>query len=443
MNINRIKNLNNNTYKHGKILYLMSRDIRVEDNHALSYTQELAHKYNTKYEVLFILHKTPKLLSRHYIFLSEGIKEVSNKLFNLNIEFDLKVGDKLELIKEYIKENNIGYLVTDFSPLIESMKFKKELSKFDIPVVIIDTHNIVPVWVASDKQEYAAYTIRKKINSKLDEYLKDIPQAIKRENRNIIDNRESIELILNKYINKTTDLTGYQNKYKGGTNQAKNILNIFISSKLKNYDKRNDPSLDYQSNLSPYLHFGNISSQFVVLEILKSNIQASSFLDEIIIRKELSDNFCYYNNKYKTIDAIPNWAKETLSNHIKDTREYLYTLSDLESSKTYDNLWNSANNELKYTGKMHGYMRMYWAKKILEWTSNPNQAIKYAIYLNDKYSLDGRDPNGYIGILWSIGGLHDRPWFDRKIFGMIRYMSSDSIQKKYNVKNYINKFINL
>jgi len=164
-----------------------------------------------------------------------------------------------------------------------------------------------------------------------------------------------------------------------------------------------------------------------------------AFLEELIIRKELSDNFCFYNEHYDSFSGFPDWAKKTLDDHRKDAREYIYSLEDLESSRTHDDLWNAAQMEMVKTGKMHGYMRMYWAKKILEWTETPEDALRIAIYLNDKYELDGRDPNGYVGIAWSIGGVHDRAWKERPVFGKVRYMSYNGCKSKFDVEGYIAK----
>lgn len=168
-----------------------------------------------------------------------------------------------------------------------------------------------------------------------------------------------------------------------------------------------------------------------------------SYLEELIVRKELADNFCFYNENYDNFNGFPNWSKETLNNHKGDPREYLYSLNDLEKYKTHDNLWNAAQSEMVTRGKMHGYMRMYWAKKILEWTNSSEVAQKYAIYLNDKYSLDGRDPNGYAGIAWSMGGVHDRPWFEREIFGKVRYMNYNGALRKFDVDRYIKTHLNV
>jgi deoxyribodipyrimidine photo-lyase len=194
--------------------------------------------------------------------------------------------------------------------------------------------------------------------------------------------------------------------------------------------------------LSPYLHFGQLSAQRVALEVMNAAVGEASreaFLEELIVRRELSDNFCFYNKDYDAPQGFPAWAQKTLSLHGKDKREHVYTLRQLEEGRTHDDLWNAAQLAMVKRGTMHGYLRMYWAKKILEWTRSPGVAMKIAIHLNDKYELDGRDPNGYAGIAWSIGGVHDRPWGERRIFGMVRYMNYNGCKKKFNVRAYVEK----
>jgi deoxyribodipyrimidine photo-lyase len=228
-----------------------------------------------------------------------------------------------------------------------------------------------------------------------------------------------------------------------GQKAARKMLRHFIKQKLNAYEaQRNDPNLDALSILSPFLHFGQISAQRVALEVQKADIpedDKAAFLEESIVRRELADNYCYYNEKYDNFRGFPDWARKSLDEHRKDKREYKYTLMQFEGGLTHDGLWNAAQMEMVKTGKMHGYMRMYWAKKILEWTKTPEEAQKIAIILNDKYELDGRDPNGYTGIAWSIGGVHDRAWFTRPVFGKVRYMSSGGARSKFDVDAYIDK----
>jgi deoxyribodipyrimidine photo-lyase len=206
--------------------------------------------------------------------------------------------------------------------------------------------------------------------------------------------------------------------------------------------QRNDPTLDAQSHLSPYIHFGQLSAQRIALEVFKADAGEEvkdTFLEELIVRRELSDNFCYYNLDYDNTNGFPAWARKTLDEHRKDPRDYLYSRDQFEQAETHDDLWNAAQREMAKRGKMHGYMRMYWAKKILEWTPSPEIALETAIYLNDRYAIDGRDPNGYAGIAWSIGGVHDRAWNERMVFGKVRYMSYNGCKSKFNIKRYIER----
>jgi deoxyribodipyrimidine photo-lyase len=228
-----------------------------------------------------------------------------------------------------------------------------------------------------------------------------------------------------------------------GERAAWTALRTFINRGLARYDEsRNDPSRHGQSGLSPYLHFGQLSAQRVAMEVMKSAYlegYQEAFLEELITRRELSDNFCYYNRSYDSAKSFPAWSRATLEKHRHDRREHLYTLAQFEKGRTHDDLWNAAQRELVVRGKMHGYLRMYWAKKILEWCRTPERAVKIALHLNDKYELDGRDPNGYAGVAWSIGGVHDRPWGEREIFGMVRYMSHKGCRVKFDVDAYIEK----
>ncbi|MCZ2845589.1 MAG: deoxyribodipyrimidine photolyase, partial [Candidatus Bathyarchaeota archaeon] len=229
--------------------------------------------------------------------------------------------------------------------------------------------------------------------------------------------------------------------FQGGNSVAKKHLEIFLKNKLDKYDElRNDPSLDFLSNMSPYLHFGQISPLYIALKV--QDIESpgkNAYLEELIIRRELSINYIFYNHNYDNLNGLPAWSKETLRQHEKDQRDYIYSKSELENAETHDPYWNAAQNEMKLKGKMHGYMRMYWGKKIIEWSQSPQKAYKIALHLNDKYELDGRDSNGYTGIAWCFG-KHDRPWKERKIFGKVRYMSAGGLERKFNIEKYANKF---
>ena len=214
-------------------------------------------------------------------------------------------------------------------------------------------------------------------------------------------------------------------------------------SRIGRYNlERNNPVLEAQSGLSPWLHFGQISAQRVALETLRNETDPSlsaSFLEELIVRRELADNFCLYRPHYDSVDVFPAWAQTSLKEHLADPRPYNYSIETLEKAQTHDPLWNAAQMEMILTEKMHGWMRMYWGKKILEWSSTPEEAMQKAIFLNDRYSLDGRDPNGYAGIAWCIGGIHDRAWPSRPIFGKIRYMNAAGAKRKFDTQAYIQR----
>jgi deoxyribodipyrimidine photo-lyase len=215
-------------------------------------------------------------------------------------------------------------------------------------------------------------------------------------------------------------------------------------TRLAEFSKtRNDPNGNSQSHLAPWCHFGQISVQRCVLEVSKyANVHPSGvdlWRDVSITWRELSDNFCYYNPDYDNINAAPQWARETLQKHLKDKRSQLYTLKQLDDADTYDSLWNASQIQMRLEGWMHGYVRMYWAKKILEWTETPEQALEFTIYLNDRYSLDGREPAGYFGIQWSITGLYDGPFDERPVHGTVRGMTANS--RKFDLDLYVSRFL--
>ncbi len=442
VNDNRVRSLNNKPIQNRPVIYWMSRDQRVNDNWALLYASELALENKVPLVVAFCL--LPQFLGatqRQYGFMLKGLAETESQLSKLNIGFHLLYGKPELEIDRLCRELKAGALVSDFSPLKIYRKWKEVLVK-TLPLAFyeVDAHNIVPCWVASPKQEYAAYTLRPKINKLLPEFLTDIPEIRKhpflssQQTAPVQWESATDSLKINRNIKEITH-------FKPGEKAAREAMRNFIEHKLARYDsERSNPTIDGQSNLSPYLHFGHLSAQRLAIMVKESEttgINPDSFLEELIIRRELSDNFCYYNERYDSMDAFPRWAKESLAKHAVDIREYTYTLEDFEKAKTHDQLWNAAQIEMVGRGKMHGYMRMYWAKKILEWTESPEQAMTIAIYLNDKYSLDGRDPNGYAGIAWSIGGVHDRAWKERPVYGKVRYMSYRGSKTKFKVEKYI------
>jgi deoxyribodipyrimidine photo-lyase len=234
-------------------------------------------------------------------------------------------------------------------------------------------------------------------------------------------------------------------RFTGGETAARRLLLKFVRAKLAGYaDRRNEPSAGGTSTLSPYLHFGQVSPIEIAIAVRDakgaSKADRNAFLEELIVRRELSMNHVFYNPHYDRYDGLPDWARKTLASHARDRRPYVYTRGQLESAQTHDRWWNAAQREMTLTGFMHNYMRMYWGKKILEWKRNPRDAFEDVLYLNNKYFLDGRDPNAYANVAW-IFGLHDRPWGPpRKIFGTVRYMNAAGLERKFDMEAYV-KFI--
>ena len=440
----------------------MSRDQRVNDNHALLAAQQDALVNKLPLVVCFNLLTSIGVRSReHYEFMLKGIEEVAKKLEKLQISFILTHGRAKNTISELIREMQACAVYLDFSPLDGPRALSNYIaSTTDASVYVVDTHNIIPVWLTSDKQEFAAHTIRRKIHKHLEAYLVEPMELTK---HTYISDTEQFGITFEtakKYISQIEEC-GIKIQVKPGSDAALDHLKQFIEHGLDTFALgRNDIANDKQSGLSPYLHFGQLSSLRVALEVLyavnerpllfdeakvaqngetPNKIEGMNALyEEMIVRKELSDNFCLYAKSYVSLEGANEWAIKTLDDHAKDSRVFLYTRKQLESASTHDEAWNTAQRQLTMQGNIHGYMRMYWAKKILEWTQSPDIAIEHAIYLNDKYSIDGGDPNGYVGILWSIAGVHDRPWTEREIFGKIRYMNEAVLKRKFDLERYIN-----
>jgi deoxyribodipyrimidine photo-lyase len=437
----RIRMLKDGPERKGPVIYWMSRDQRAADNWALLFAQGLALERRQPLVVLFCL--VPRFLNatvRQYDFMLNGLREAEKSLRTVNIPFFLKAGAPEKEVPRFATEHAAGALVADFDPLRLKQEWKKGVTdQLSIPFYEVDAHNIVPCWVASSKQEVGARTLRPKIHRLLPDCMEEFPRLQKHPFQSQgkpapVDWDAAIRSLRVAAVPPVTWI-------KPGSRGGLEALRLFVQNRLASYDLgRNDPTKDAVSLLSPYLHFGQVSAQRVALEVSKAHVSAAckdAFLEQLIVRRELADNFCCYNRDYDRMEGFPGWAQRTLQEHVKDRREYLYTLEEFEHAQTHDDLWNAAQLEMVKRGTMHGYMRMYWGKKILEWTRHPREALEIAIYLNDRYELDGRDPNGYTGIAWSIGGVHDRPWGTRPIFGNIRYMSYNGCKSKFDVKAYV------
>ncbi len=430
------------------VLYVMSRDQRVNDNDALRAAQLHAQKTSLPLVVGFVLFPGSSTRAReHVAFMMAGLYDVITTLASKNIPLLYKIAGATKGVKQLIAELAPAAVYFDFSPLREPRNCQESVAKSTgCPVYVVDAHNIVPVWCASNKQEYAARTIRPKILDQLDKYMSETVEVASQDESSIRG------VTADDFIAELAKLTyrkaGISLQFLAGESAARNVLTDFIDHRLSGYAKqRNNPSINGLSNLSPYLHFGQLSSRSAVHAVLNAvaarpDLQndADAFIEEVVVRKELSDNYCYYNLAYDSLLGAPAWAKKTLAKHAKDPREHVYARDQFEQAQTHDTAWNAAQIELTTTGKIHGYMRMYWAKKILEWSGSPDDALQTLIFLNDFYSLDGGDPNGHTGIMWSVAGVHDRPWQERPIYGTIRSMVYSGLKRKFNLQQYIDKY---
>jgi deoxyribodipyrimidine photo-lyase len=433
------------------VLYVMSRDQRTVDNHALVAAQRHAISGELPLVVAFVVYPRPHGRAReHYTFMLDGLDDVDADLAAHDVQFVIRVaGDgPLRALHSLVSDIRPAAIYMDFSPLRGPRALRSALatgvdasgvdvSGADVPVFEVDTHNIVPAWIASDKQEFAARTIRPKIHAQLRRFLDAPPPLLAHpfawphglRSESLASVRRSVLPLLPSNGTSIAAIPGQV--------AAARALRSFVSDRLDGYAvRRNDPTVDGLSGLSPYLHFGQLAS----LRVALTAPHAETLIEEMVVRKELSDNFCLYQPSYDSLAGAAPWARRTLAAHASDPRSYVYSYQQLERAETHDEAWNAAQRQMTRTGKMHGYMRMYWAKKILEWSPSADSAIETAVRLNDFYEIDGADPNGYVGIMWSIAGVHDRAWTERPVFGQIRYMNEAGLRRKFKIDQYIAQF---
>lgn len=423
------------------VLYWMQASQRFDFNHALEYALRRANKLGIGLLVYFGLTDTfPEANSRHYRFMLEGLSETASRLEERGIRFVVQKCSPPDGVTELSQQASLVVTDTDYVKLQRDWRSDVS-SRIDVPFYQVESNVVVPVEVASQKEEYAAYTFRPRISKHLDQYL--VPLEMSRANESA-PRLDTDSLPIHDIAQVLDELNLGENvtpgHFRGGAKEAERLLDIFLQEKIDSFpDLRNDPSKDYLSNLSPYLHFGQISPLQIALEAKSTESPGvDAFIEELVIRRELSMNFVYYNAHYDELRGLPDWALTTLDEHQSDDREYVYTLKELEQAETHDAYWNASQLEMMKTGKMHGYMRMYWGKKILEWSETPEDAHTIALYLNNTYELDGRDPNGYTGVSWCFG-KHDRAWQERPIFGKVRYMNAQGLERKFAIKNYVEK----
>ena len=455
----------------GSVVYWMQRDVRTADNWALLLAAHLAVEQKATLRVVYVVPPPPPpsqgavnedtipdlvhlpMTVRHGKFLLGGLECVYNELKEECIPLHVVLPESQErvgfAVAQLLSSLECTTVVTDFSPLRHhrewiELQYRSAIAvpkDLFVPSAVyqVDTHNVVPVWMASDKREYGARTIRPKIDKQYHAYLQKFP---KMSEFPFSTTQKTVSLpafqqdVFEEYM-QMDPTVGPLDWAKPGTAAGLEQAQFFFENGLSKFDThRNDPNYSKVcSNLSPWVNHGHVSFQRLTMAVKKLHKHpngTAAYLEEGIIRRELSDNFVYYDPyRYDSLTAAADWAQETLRVHASDPREYVYTLAELEQGKTYDDLWNAAQLQAVRDGKMHGFLRMYWAKKILEWTPSPEIALKIALYLNDKYNIDGRDPNGFVGVGWSIMGIHDMGWKEREIFGKIRFMNYAGCKRKY------------
>ncbi len=443
----RIRWLNGGAPRDGRyVLYWMQASCRAECNHALEYAIRLANERGKPVVACFGLTADfPEANARHYTFLLEGLRDAQRGLERRGIPLVIVRGSPDEVAVDLAREACL--VVTDCGYLrIQRAWRARAAERMACALVQVESDVIVPVETASPKEAYAAATLRPRITALLSRFrvpVRETPlrSAPATDLPRSIDLRDPAAIVRALGVDRSVPPVA---GVTGGAAKASHVLATFVEQKLRTYhDDRNDPSLRGQSGLSPYLHFGHIAPLQIVEAVKgRRGPGVKAFLEELIVRRELSMNFTHYNDAYDRFDGLPSWCRATLHAHQHDPRPYRYSIEQLDAAKTHDAYWNAAQTEMVRTGTMHGYMRMYWGKKILEWSDRPQEAFRTALLLNNKYQLDGRDPNSFAGVAWCFG-KHDRPWAERPVFGMVRYMNAKGLERKFDIDGYVRRVASL
>ena len=428
------------------VLYWMQQSQRAEHNPALDLAIREANRLELPVLVCFGLTDAyPDANWRHYRFMLEGLRDVKTHLGENGIRFVMRLGEPPAIVRELGRR--AALIVCDVGYTRHQRRWRKTVSaQATCRVVQVEGDVVVPVAVVSEKAEYAARTLRPRIQKHVDNYLK-LPRAARPQFSSLGLDVKGVDLDdiedLRSTLSIDTEVKPATPFFRGGTGEAKKRLRRFINIHLDAYDaNRNQPQTDDTSCMSPYLHFGQISPVYLALQVREArtgqDADRNDYLEELIVRRELAANFVTYTPDYDRYSCLPGWAQQSLAEHADDVREHVYTREALEAAQTHDPYWNAAMLEMKHTGYMHNYMRMYWGKKILEWSHRPEAAFETILAINNKYFLDGRDPNSYAGVAW-VFGKHDRAWFQRPIFGKVRYMAASGLERKCDIQGYVQK----
>lgn len=431
------------------VLYWMQMYKRVDDNHALIWAIRKANELKLPlvvYEGLKYYY--PWASDRLHTFILEGVEQKRLEFDRLGIRYVFYLQKDADSPKNTVASlaRRAALIVTDDFPCFIIPEHNRRVAmRAEIAVHAVDSNGIIPM-SKFEKEEYAAYTIRPKINKLLENYLKPLPgEAVEFSSVGIeLDCPETVVTDANiSALVAECDIDHSvppSMQYHGGTANGRKRLDRFIVDILCNYNlARSKPDRDGSSRLSSYLHFGFLSPLEIALAVRDSDAPTEAkdaYLEELIVRRELSFNMSRHNPNYDSLAALPAWVQNTMRGHAADERTYLYSLEQLEAGETHDELWNAAQREMVRTGGMHNYVRMLWGKNVIAWSPSYEIAFETLVHLNNKYCLDGRNPNSYAGILWCFG-KHDRAWFERPVFGLIRYMASSSTGKKFDSRKYI------
>jgi deoxyribodipyrimidine photo-lyase len=429
------------------IVYWMQRAMRIADNPALDVAIEAGNLLELPVLVYFsVIPNYPNANLRHYYFLQQGLRDVAADAAERGVGFVVRrpPDNSLEV---FLEEVQAALLIGDENPCREPERWRRVLSRrLRMPFWTVDADVVVPARVFN-RDFVLLHHFRPRLQAELPKYLVapgNVEPLHTWKLRNALP-RFSLSNDITEGFSKLDRTVKPVDSFTGGTHAALKRLREFVATELAGYEQaRNHPEVKGTSRLSPYLHFGNIGPMTIALAVEKAvrqgKVHASTrdkFLDQLIGWRELAALFVRHEPNYDNWECAAPWARKTLIEHTGDERPYRCSFKQLERAETADDLWNAAQREMVETGWMHGYMRMYWAKKILEWAPDPAAAFEWAVMLNDRYELDGRDANGYAGIAWAIVGRHDRPWFNRPVFGMVRSMTSTSTAKKFDAASYM------
>jgi deoxyribodipyrimidine photo-lyase len=429
------------------VVYWMQRAMRIVDNPALDVAIEAGNLLGLPVVVFFsVIPNYPNANLRHYHFMAQGLRDVAEDAAERGVGFVVRRHPENSL-EAFLAEVDAALLIGDENPCRAPERWRRVLArKLRLPYWTVDADVVVPSQVF-DRSFVLLHHFRPHLKAELPKYLVAPPKIMPLHKWKPWKSLASFSLSGNitEGFSKLDRSIGPVDSFTGGTHAALKRLRTFVDLELKDYEEtRNHPEVRGTSRLSPYLHFGHIGPLTVALTVEKAVRQGKAsaatrdkFLEQLIGWRELSVLFVRHTPEYDTWECAAPWARKTLIEHAGDPRPRHYSLQQLERGETADELWNAAQREMVATGWMHGYLRMYWAKKILEWAPDPARAFEWAVDLNDRFELDGRDPNGYAGIAWAIVGRHDRPWFNRPVFGLVRTMTGASTAKKFDAGRYI------